>query len=132
MVRSVTLGEEHLGAGFRAQTASAHSRLSAIVVIDAVKSSVAMRQNEIAALRAVESALDTFTAKVEAHQGRVVNYTGDGALAVFESVVTAVGQRLDFNKHRTLIRILRTSSAFALAFISARSSKSAAALTAIA
>src|SRR3954465_8663153 len=74
------------------------SRLSAVVLVDAAGSSVAMNENEVAALRSVESGLDLFALKVDAGRGRVLNYTGDGALAIFDSVAAAINVALEFQK----------------------------------
>jgi TolB-like protein len=57
-----------------------------------------MAENEVAALRSVERALDLFSAKVDSFHGRVLNYTGDGALAVFDSVASAVAMALAFQE----------------------------------
>ena len=57
-----------------------------------------MNEDEVAALRAVENALDMFGAKVTERLGRVLNYTGDGALAVFDSVASAIEVALEFQK----------------------------------
>lgn len=80
------------------------SRLTAIVLVDAAQSSAAMAQNEVAALRSVDRALELFSAKVDEFRGRVLNYTGDGALAVFESVASAVGVSLAFQEELTELR----------------------------
>jgi adenylate cyclase len=76
----------------------ANSRLSAIVLVDAAGSSAAMNQNEVATFRSIERALDAFGAEVSAADGRVLNYTGDGALAVFASAVNAVRAAIGFQE----------------------------------
>lgn len=81
-----------------AHSAREDSRLFAIVLIDAVGSSTAMKRNELGAIRDIERALDMFTSQVSAAQGRVLNYTGDGALAAFDSVASAVGVSLSFQE----------------------------------
>jgi TolB-like protein/class 3 adenylate cyclase len=78
----------------------ASSRLSAIVLVDAVGSTAAMSRNEMATLRAIESGLDLFVDVVANARGRVLNYAGDGALAVFDSVAAAVVAALRFQESR--------------------------------
>jgi adenylate cyclase len=90
--------EETLGGRQGAGPVPPQSRLTAIVLVDAAGSTLAMNQNEVAALREVERALDVFAAKVEERHGRVLNTTGDGALAVFESVASAVAVALEFQQ----------------------------------
>lgn len=80
--------------------AMAASRLSAIVLVDAVGSTAAMSRNEMATLRAIEAGLDLFVEVVESARGRVLNYAGDGALAVFDSVAAAVVAALRFQEAR--------------------------------
>lgn len=74
------------------------SRLTAIVLVDAAGSTAALNQNEVAALRSVDTALDVFTAEVEKRGGRILNTTGDGAVATFESVASAVAVALAFQE----------------------------------
>jgi len=90
--------EETVGGRQGAGILPPQSRLTAIVLVDAADSTLAMNQNEVAALRAVERALDVFAAKVEGRHGRVLNTTGDGALAIFESVASAVAVALEFQQ----------------------------------
>ncbi len=77
---------------------AATSRLSAIVLVDAVGSTAAMSNNEMAAMQAIERSLDTFVEVVGASQGEVLNYAGDCALAVFTSVANAVSAALQFQE----------------------------------
>jgi adenylate cyclase len=74
------------------------SHLTAIVLVDAAGSTLAMTANEVEALRLVERALDIFAAAVEERHGRILSTTGDGAFAVFDSVARAVAAALDFQK----------------------------------
>ncbi|WP_157015243.1 adenylate/guanylate cyclase domain-containing protein [Mesorhizobium xinjiangense] len=76
----------------------ATSRLSAIVLVDAVGSTAAMSNNEMAAMQAIERSLDTFVEVVGATHGEVLNYAGDCALAVFDSVANAVAAALKFQE----------------------------------
>lgn len=77
-------------------TGAPESYLNAIVLVDAASSSVAMGQDEVRTLRLVQQTLDIFGVKVTERSGRVLSFTGDGALAVFDSVTRAVKAALAF------------------------------------
>jgi TolB-like protein/class 3 adenylate cyclase len=91
--------EETLG-GTPASTegVAPQSHLTAIVLVDAAGSTLAMTSNEVEALRLVERALDIFAAAVEKRNGRILSTTGDGAFGVFDSVARAVAAALDFQQ----------------------------------
>jgi adenylate cyclase len=65
-------------------------RLMAVVVADAVAYSAAMHSNEERAKRAIVSKLKFLESRVGVFRGRMIGHTGDGILAIFESLVDAV------------------------------------------
>ena len=71
------------------------SRLAAIVFLDAVGSSAAMAQSELLTLQEIDRAITFFAGLVSAKGGQVLNFTGDGALAAFESAA-ALACALEF------------------------------------
>jgi TolB-like protein/class 3 adenylate cyclase len=74
------------------------ARLSAVVSVDAVGSTSAMSSNEMAAMQVLERALDILADEVGSNSGRVLNYSGDGAIAIFDSVSVAVEAALRFQE----------------------------------
>lgn len=66
-------------------------RLAAILFADAVASSRLMEKDEAGALTALKRALSqVIEPQIVRRRGRILKYMGDGALAVFDSVVDAV------------------------------------------
>jgi TolB-like protein len=55
-----------------------------------------MRTDEIATFHAMESAIRRFGEEVQSEGGRLLNFTGDGAVAAFESVAGALSCALSF------------------------------------
>lgn len=80
------------------------SRLTAIVYADAVASSTAMRDDEITALQSLEHGLKAFLAQMEENGGQLLNYTGDGAVAAFESVAAALTSAIAFQEAASIER----------------------------
>lgn len=65
--------------------------LAAVMAIDAVGSSRLMEQDSAAALQLISShRTSVIEPTIQAYRGRVFKHTGDGALAVFASVIDAV------------------------------------------
>ena len=65
-------------------------KLTAILAADVAGYSRLMADDERATVRTLTEYRTIFTEKVEAHEGRIVDTTGDSVMATFESVVEAV------------------------------------------
>ncbi len=65
-------------------------RLAAILYADVVGYSRMASENEDATHRRLKESLDLISKTVTSHHGRVINYSGDAALAMFDAVVDAV------------------------------------------
>jgi TolB-like protein/class 3 adenylate cyclase len=74
------------------------SRLTTIVFADAAGASTAMSRDEIGTLRLLEQAMELFFNQTLRCGGRVLNHTGDGAFAGFESVAGALTFSLGFQE----------------------------------
>ena len=75
-------------------SASAHQRLAAILVADAVGYSRLMEADEHDTVRLLDAARAVFREEVGSHHGRIVNTAGDSVLAIFETAAGAVGSAL--------------------------------------
>lgn len=75
-------------------SASAHQRLAAILVADAVGYSRLMEADEHDTVRLLDAARAVFREEVGSHHGRIVNTAGDSVLATFETAAGAVGAAL--------------------------------------
>jgi adenylate cyclase len=78
--------------------ASAHQRLAAILVADAVGYSRLMEADEHGTVQALDAARATFRQETGQHHGRIVNTAGDSVLAIFETAAGAVGAALAIQK----------------------------------
>ncbi len=65
-------------------------RLAAILAADAEGYSRLMSGDELATVTLLDAARAVFKARIEAHQGRVIDMAGDSVLAVFETATGAV------------------------------------------
>jgi len=65
-------------------------RLAAILYADVVGYSRMASEDEDATHRKLKESLDLISKTVTSHHGRVINYSGDAALAMFDAVVDAV------------------------------------------
>ncbi len=73
-------------------------RLQSILAADVVGFSRLMGRDERATVAALEAARQVFRAGIEAHEGRVIDMTGDAVLAVFESVMGAVAAAIEIQQ----------------------------------
>ena len=69
-------------------------RLTAILAADAVGFSRLMALDEDTTVAALDTARAVFKARIEVHQGRVIDMAGDSVLAVFETATGAVDAAL--------------------------------------
>jgi TolB-like protein len=58
-----------------------------------------MNVDEVATIRKVERAIDVFTTETERYHGKVLQFTGDGAFAAFESVANAAAFAIHFQEN---------------------------------
>jgi adenylate cyclase len=70
-------------------------RLAAILAADVAGYSRLMALDERATLTALDAARAVLKARIEAHDGRVIDMAGDSVLAAFETATGAVGAALD-------------------------------------
>ncbi len=73
-------------------------QLAAILVADVTGYSRLMAADERATVAALDRARRVIRARVEAHQGRVIDMAGDSALALFETATGAVQAALEIQK----------------------------------
>ena len=73
-------------------------KLTAILAADVAGYSRLMVDDERATVRTLTEYRTIFTEKVEAHEGRIVDTTGDSVMATFESVVEAVEAAVDVQR----------------------------------
>src|SRR5437764_4571449 len=83
----------------RVSEPGAKRRLAAILVADVVGYSRLMGEDESGTLSALQAQLsEVIRPKITEHAGRVVKTTGDGLLAEFASVVSAVQRAVEIQK----------------------------------
>jgi TolB-like protein/class 3 adenylate cyclase len=74
------------------------SRLAAVLFADAAEYAAAMDKDEIGTVAAMRAAMDTFSTRSRDHNGRTINFMGDGAIAAFDSAADAVQFALAFQE----------------------------------
>ena len=70
-------------------------QLAAVMFTDMVGSTALMQQNETLAVRKLERFRNCFEQSISRHQGKVIQFYGDGVLSVFTSALQAVRCAID-------------------------------------
>src|SRR5215831_7158522 len=78
---------------------STHRRLAAILFTDIVTYTAIMQENEQKAVSLIQHYNTVLEKCIQSHEGKVLNYYGDGSLCVFDSALDAVNCAYEMQKN---------------------------------